>query len=581
MKRTHLLRYFLISTSAALAISAQIPTPPVCSTESVNHTSCSVQIDRRYPVTPPTIQMKRGKEVTVIVINPLPFETLSLDLQSAQAVAGTDQTAGILTAALAQAKGLTIAANLYSVADQNNDPNLKALLASGSPDAKMNGLAVKFNAFAEHAIHVYTELQEIVGTIPPGAFSRPINPPARLSESPLVKENTPLPWDYDNWKRWMLCEIGGCDKDTKEKPKVRGLLREAFELTNDRALATCPGSWETTKDTDIPQGEIYKNILDCYFKKLAKDNPGGLTSANQAKYAKYSRLLADTAVLANIVKDLDNYYVNIEQLEDQSAKLPVTNCPDDQQNLKCIFAGDITDPAPSAPKASIIGKLLGRQVVYTLNAVNDVGTFIASVPTAAQKKATATVTVLYADPILEASAGVFFSTLPNRSFANQTNLTPGAAPATESVVIAQTISRPTTVPFAAANWRLGRDFLVGPRRGAFYATAAIGINPNNTDPEFAAGLSFSWRSLMFSALYHEGRDIRLTQGQTVGSVWCSPTTTACGGAPPAPATERYWTGAFAIGISVRVPSVFGSGGSPSSTSSTGASGASTTSTTGH
>jgi hypothetical protein len=184
----------------------------------------------------------------------------------------------------------------------------------------------------------------------------------------------------------------------------------------------------------------------------------------------------------------------------------------------------------------------------------------------AQKKSIDTITVLYADPIFEVSTGVFFSTLPNRSFSNQTIVTQnpgGAVPNQGNVVITQAISRPTVEPFVAANWRIGHDFLwLGARRGAIYITTAVGINTNAaTTADFAFGPSISWRSVMLSPLYHLGRDTRLTQGEFVGQIWCNASQASgsipkCSGSPPSPSTQRFWTSAFAFGISVRIPSVF-------------------------
>ena len=65
-----------------LACSADCATAGECSTEKVNG-DCTLTIDRSYPVAMPTIQMRRGAKMTVVVTNPLGFETLSLDPQSA------------------------------------------------------------------------------------------------------------------------------------------------------------------------------------------------------------------------------------------------------------------------------------------------------------------------------------------------------------------------------------------------------------------------------------------------------------------------------------------------------------------
>jgi hypothetical protein len=405
----------------------------------------------------------------------------------------------------------------------------------------MSGLIERFKIFAGGATRVYAELQEITAVIPPAAF-----PPnsALWRSSEIIDKNTPNPWEFESWRSWVRCQMGGgtlCSGDLQ--PKEEGLLGTGALLLGEanKKLASCP---TTTPPADKAKSEIF----ECNIQALKpEDVPGDVQ-------ALYGVLSADAAVLQNIMKDLNNYFVSLQVL------------PTPVPNPAGILP--IGDPAPDPKRATVIEKLLGRQVVYSVNVVNNVATLVASLPSSTQKKSIATVTVLYADPILEASAGAFFSTLPNRSFANQTLVTPGNPPTQGNTVITQTITRPVPVPFAAANWRLGPDFLVGKRRGAFYLTAAIGINPYNTSTEFAVGPSFSWRSLMFSAFYHEGRDLRLTQGERVGTLWCgADPTTKCAGAPPSPSTERFWSGAFAIGISVRVPSVFGSGGGSSSSSS--------------
>ena len=256
-----------------------------------------------------------------------------------------------------------------------------------------------------------------------------------------------------------------------------------------------------------------------------------------------------SVAVSNIEKDLGNYFINIDESPKES-----TAC------MPC----NIADPQKPGKKP-LLGKFLGRQVVFALDAVNNVGTAATSVTTTAQRKAVVTITVLYADPRFELSTGTAISTLANRSFANQTNVTQsgGASPTQGNVVITQTIARPTDVLFAGANWRIPRNF-VWPdhRRGAFHLTATVGVNVVNAATEFGVGPSISWLSRMFSALYDWGHDVKLTQGEFVGEVWCNETAATttvpkCSGAPPTPSTEKYWRGVFAFGISVRVPSVFG------------------------
>lgn len=115
--------------------------------------------------------------------------------------------------------------------------------------------------------------------------------------------------------------------------------------------------------------------------------------------------------------------------------------------------------------------------------------------------------------------------------------------------VAQNILRPTVVPFAAANYRL-YDLPRTRWRSVIYWTGAVGINPNTVSADFASGLSVSWRSLMFSPLWHYGHDIRLTQGFYVGE------SLGAGFKGNLP-TQTYWKSSFALGVSIRVPSLTG------------------------
>jgi hypothetical protein len=55
---------------------------PPCSYTALNG-NCIVTVDRLSPIVPPTIYMRRGKTVTVVVLNTSPFERLSLDAKPA------------------------------------------------------------------------------------------------------------------------------------------------------------------------------------------------------------------------------------------------------------------------------------------------------------------------------------------------------------------------------------------------------------------------------------------------------------------------------------------------------------------
>ena len=109
---------------------------------------------------------------------------------------------------------------------------------------------------------------------------------------------------------------------------------------------------------------------------------------------------------------------------------------------------------------------------------------------------------------------------------------------------------PTVVPFAAGNYRLTNDLKWTRWKSNWYWTGAVGINPNSVSADFGTGLSLSWRALMLSALCHFGHEVRLTQGLHVGESLGA----GFNGSVP---TQTYWTESFALGVSIRVPSLTG------------------------
>jgi hypothetical protein len=574
------LSFLMASLFTALAVCTSLASAQgQCSTETVNK-DCTVTIDRSYPVGLPTIQMRPGAKVKVEITNPIPFESLSLDLQTGQALVGTDQTAAFVAAAVPNLKGLLMQTQIQAAAIQSEGAEMThrfGFSQSTATDLKpykdaiaklklsMDRLLPDTASFLKNAIEVYEQLNEVLGTIPPQVLhpDKPLQPLEneikRLPGS-IVSGNVPRAWigaEYEDWRNWMGYELVGASYFKTPKPSFSGLLGDGVKLAT--ALGPCPTA---TPDSDIISCQSAKlqtaisKVTDPVLQRV-------ISSLLDALNAESAVLSADSAAIVAINKDLGNYYVNIELASPNSVPNPL---------------GTIVDPrdVPNGRNTKL-EKFLGRQVVYAVNAVNDVGTSVAAVPTAAQKKSFVTITVLYADPRFEVSAGAIVSTLPNRSFANQTIVTqnPGSVPTQGNVVIAQTIARPTVVIFAGANIRLGHDFAwrFDRRRGAFYFTGTVGLNVNNTAAEFGFGPSVSWRSLMFSVLYDWGHDVRLTQGEYVGMIWCNQTAAngsipKCSGAPPAPSTEKYWKGVVGFGISVRVPSVFGGGGA-SATSSGG------------
>lgn len=585
-----------------------------CSTEKING-NCFVNIDRRFPIVMPTFPMRPSAYVSVNVYNPLDFETLTLDPGTAQALQSTDQAAGLVTAAAPLSKGIistSLSTERLSLAHtddiqlegfvgivrQGTVPSpverQRATVASDllQLDSQIKQTFAPIQSFLGDSELFYAQIREIQSPIP-----RPQGPlTASPKRTPGVYSWTYIPWDdYNQWRNLLLYELFG------RTVYLDGDVRKTF-------VPPVP----LPKDPAIPNNISAKALAlqDRIVPKPDPNHPGQMLPLDNPLFdqSKFDVLLAKTKDDINARKVDGSYILPAKERSDFEGQLAqmtdaepevvaavaryasilpkaITSITGDFQTVGSnitFWTGDATQtginggnpilvgriPDPASPGILAPYKALGRQITYTLNAVNQVATSTLSIPTAQQKQAVVTITVLYANPRFEASAGAFVSWLPNRTFANFTDVgvLPGkTTPTTLDIKIGVTTANPEVLPYAAANWRIGPEFvLLGQRRSAIYGTVAAALNPYNTLPEVAGGFSLSWRALMFSPLYHLGHSTHLTQGEVVGQIWCqnSPVSTdppPCSSNPPAPTTKTYWTGTFAFGIGVRIPTTFSAG----------------------
>jgi hypothetical protein len=595
-----------------------VPFSKICSTEVVNG-DCTVVYDRKFPITMPTFQMRTGAHISVQVVNGLPFEMLTLDPQSQTAVAGTDQTSGLATALAPQLKSVVGVISVLGERIQNLDDvvTVQAFLSlenQAPPPAdvtirmNLDSLQNEIKAVFDHARdlngafkQIYLELQEISSPLP-----RPLDSQSNPVRQPWTSELPPSPWDnYAAWRIGTLNQLNvqGC-APAMSICGSQGVIAGAQQLKTEwtlrpSAVPAAPAGANCTATPNLCEYPAFTIAAQTQFDSDANGIQGSIdgldnndpakqnfqNSLNRLKQHKAGIVsnLTTTATqisgeMDTITKDLNQYALNIELADGNGVHAVLGNIYDP------VFSGNPTQSSARPRKSGVPAwkwglMKFGRQTVFSINAVNLVDTSVALVPTT-QKKSIATITAVYADPIFEVSAGTFFSWLPDRTFANQTQVLqqPGCPDVTATVppittiptacdvTITETHRLPTVVPFAAANWRLGHDFpWWDGRRGAIYFTTAIGVDPNTTTTELAAGFSLSWRALMISPLFHVGRDIHLTNGEYVGEVLCNMTGATngtvpapkCSGSPPSPTTQQFWRGAFAIGLSVRVPTTFG------------------------
>jgi hypothetical protein len=475
---------------------------PECSLAKTNK-SCALLIDRRNPVAPPTIQMYSGERIIVVLQNPNGFERYFLDYTSGQATLKPDVASSIVQGLLpslqkaGEFKSLAIGIDVQAPVDICKQIGNGPIPKPGTEVNDMVDLAdVCLGQLAKKAIDIYQKLEPLVA-------------PDSLTPIGTVKLNKDC--------KLQDCISAFIDSENAFSTKVTTISTDAT-LTNPK---------NATFDTDA------QGIAKLIVKQKSADTIAGDLQG-------FKQRLSDLPSSADLPKwgfrSCDRF-------------MKMRNNKGGESPPQCIAIQSPLDVA------NIYRDMVTRTITYALNAYNLVSYPQEASPDQTKKKSLAAIVVNFADNPKsvnsalrwEASAGAFFSSLPVRSFSAAPVFTKGVI---TDKIVAQNVLHPTVVPFAAGNYRLTNDLPWSRWKSNLYWTGAVGINPNTVTADFATGLSLSWRALMVSALCHFGHDVRLTQGLTVGESLGA----GFNGSIP---TQTYWTESFALGLSIRVPSLTG------------------------
>jgi hypothetical protein len=482
---------------------ASIKALPECSLAKTNKT-CRLTVDRSKPVAPPTIQMYSGQGVTVVVENPKPFERYFLDYSSGQANLKPDVASSIVQGLLPSVQKLgEFKVQGFDPGDKKTDmcANMKNIpkLNPGEVDDVRQIAQACVEQLAERDIDIYRKLEPFI---------------APDSITPVGTAMPALPCPLQQ------CIEGFLDSENIFSTKISSILSDTTLKAN-----TNPA---TKEPDDIAMGKLA--ALQKLADAVATDLQG------------YKQRLSDIPVKK---ADLQNWgFEDCVNLID-----PPKASEDDKNPIQCIAIQSNGD-APG-----IYDNMVTRTIIYSLNILNLVSNSQEAAPDPSKKKLLATLSLNFAEGPKsgssslrwEASAGALFSSLPIRSFSPAPVFTNGTI---TDKKVSQNLLYPTVVPFAAANYRLTNDLGWTRWKSNIYWTGAVGINPNTVSADFATGLSLSWRALMVSGLCHFGHDVRLTQGLSVGE-------SLGPGFNGTLSTQTYWTASFALGLSVRVPSLTG------------------------
>ena len=527
-------------------LSAPLYAEEECSVAKSNG-DCTLTIDRRNPLAPPTIQMYPHKTLTVKIKDPYYFERYFLDYTSGQLALSPDVASAVLGGLLTPLK-----ASEAEFRSNALDDDAKAKLGKdfGKPKPKpvpptgctreevgqlpfgltMDQLDTYYRkCFKEFAVSAQDLYQKLEPWIAPDSHPQSLEPrPSADSTIKPLDQSPQYPTKDPEYPHPTNKQI-----DTF----LRGLKISEVAVREFALVASIAGAVKAATPTTVPPPMCNPDNSLCDPNNLLPE-------------------LQNLAALADpVAKDLYGYADRIKNLLPPAVNAAERDCADrkkkademDSGENTCVYLFTLSDPLMNKtdPRNS---KLVTRQVTYAVDALNLAQNTADSIPDPKKKNTIVSVTVFYGDSKWEASAGTLFSTLAVRSFSVNPIITGGAV--TDKQVGASPLY-PTVVPFAAANYRLTGDWKKPKWRMATYWTFAAGINPNTLTADFATGPSISWRGLMFSGLWHLGHDTRLTQGlykgESLGTGYSGSATTG-----------TYWRfDRVAIGISVRVPSLTG------------------------
>src|SRR5215472_12547866 len=195
---SRLLFVCLVSFSAQYCSSqCDPPQMSTCSYTGLNR-NCNIVIDRALPASPPTIYARYGSTITVTVINPSPFEQLSMDFSSAKIVIPTDTFQAFMAAQSGNLQKLSIVD--LSQGRVAGNATLEDVLKQISSDQSKIFSDFDWGTF-------FTVLAQVTTTsIPPSACSDAgAYKPVAGQDPP----SAPNPWyNLNDWKKTILNTIG-------------------------------------------------------------------------------------------------------------------------------------------------------------------------------------------------------------------------------------------------------------------------------------------------------------------------------------------------------------------------------------
>jgi len=454
---------------------------PLCS-PAITNPDCAIRINRDVPSSPLTMKMKSGATAT-LVVQKRPLDLIQMEVTAAD-VARPEPAAAILTAFLPSMLKLT-----FRTLDLTPPPPTPpaAPLAVPAPGAAppvnpYDALVDRLKAIQSRQEPAREQLQQVDGELQEAADV------LRVFQGRTI--------DY-----WQSADFPG------ERDGLATTLDSAAKATH-------------------PAGAV--SVLRAVLNELTKEiaalpRPGPADKAAQAQFDELIELLDvvtfNQGLLETGMKALEAARVALEQTAAIVSRL--------ERETALVAERRFTHAAAE----------VGRSVSVKIASQDALSKTVTPLATAV---------MVWNDTRWEVSAGAIFSWLENRTFQYVPVVIDGQpqldAAGKVRQIVAETTTQPMVVPFALLHYRLAEAPISGRRLGLL-ATGGIGVNAGSGTADFAFGGSVSYRVLVLSALIHQGRDLRLSNGVVTGSELAG---------NPTLATERFWRRTKAIGASLRV-----------------------------
>lgn len=491
--------YAMLGMSGALGQSAtpktEPPDPckvkvdqPLCSYTGING-SCTITINRLSPVTPPTIYAKTNAVITVNVVNPSPFEDLTLDWSSTTVVVPPDTLASLLSSSVTGVVGKF-------------------------------GVVLSAHAFAgDPTPQILQEQKDLLDTI----TSRD---PLALAKPTLVKINRvlqPPPGDIC-WAKSP--ELNAWLQTPSWKTDIATVLTQAkneAETSTTDALRVKIASIDQEIASAVTATTDERNTLKANQKVLTDTLDARISSS------KTLDLAAKFQALIDAIKTIQDHGNGLPGQDTTSGQNTIHDAqPNDKNGQNQVWVVNyINKLNPVAKRVSTPGAL-----------APDTGTLGSLTDSSKQQLVKLTVQFQHSSP-LEVTSGLLIPLSPYHSYAKAAVASNGTV---TNNVVQQNLTY-TVVPAVFIHF-VAHEF-AGNQRVALFGTVATGYNPASSAVEFGVGPSFGWHSIVFSGLADIGRDTDLRGGFKVGQ--------SLGLNAANPLTGTIWRVKPSLAVSVRIP----------------------------